>query len=382
MRFTKPTKGKNMSHRSRPPLSGFGAALIGAFSGWLMPGQAGASDFPSLQDLYTGSYRLPPSESPKPVTGKKIWFVSCSQDVSLCAAEAAGTQEAGRLLGWDTTIFDGKYDPAVMANGIRQAIAGKFDAVVLAGADCNGVKGPLAEARDSGLKIVSIEGVDCSVSDPGEPSLFDAAVTYVEGDLIPWVKKYGAWQADYVIAKTGGKAEAIVLVSDEVLVSKLTSEATIEELKRCPGCTVHEVSFSYGSQGPQLQQLAEQALLRFPNANSLIVPADSVILSGVGPAIEASGRDLVVVAAEGQEATMNLVRAGSRQVSAGVGIPSAWEGYAAVDALNRVFNGQPAVNSGAGLQVFDKDHNAGTAGAFNASTDFVAAYKKAWGITE
>ncbi|MDG4897632.1 substrate-binding domain-containing protein [Mesorhizobium sp. WSM4976] len=338
--------------------------------------------FPSLEELYKGTYQGPPTSAPKPVTGKKIWVISCSQDVSLCAAQAQGITDAGKLLGWTTTVFDGKYDPATQGNGIRQAIAGKYDAVVIAGADCAGVKAPLEEARQAGMKVVGIEGADCSVTSPGEQPLFHGEVSYVEGDVISWVKKYGEWQADYIIARTKGKAKVIVFVSDEVLISKLNSEGTIAELKRCSGCEVYEVKFSYASQGPELQQLAEQALLRFPDANGIAVPADSLILSGMGSAIEASGRDIIVMGAEGQQATMDLVRAGSKQVTAGVGIPSAWEGYSAVDMLNRLFQDKEPVGSGAGLQVYDKDHNAGTSGAFSSSTDFIAGFKKAWGISQ
>ena len=357
------------------------AAMASAFfASGLLVGEAAANDFPSLDVLYKGSYAGPPATAPAPVKGKKIWVISCSQDVSLCAAQAEGITEAGKLLGWTTTTFDGKYDPATMGNGVRQAIAGKYDAIVVAGADCSGIKAPLEEARSAGLKILAIEGADCNATDPAEKPLFDATVNYVEGDVINWVKQYGKWQADYLIARTGGKAEVIVFKSDEVLISKLNSEATIDELKRCSGCTAHVVDFSYGFQGPQLQQLAEQSLLRFPKANGIAVPADSVILSGMGAAIEASGRDLVVVAAEGQEATMNLVRSGSKQVTAGVGIPSVWEGYSAVDNLNRLFQGQPTVGSGAGLQIYDKDHNAGTAGAYESAIDFRAGFKKAWGL--
>ncbi|RWD65997.1 MAG: hypothetical protein EOS36_06280 [Mesorhizobium sp.] len=338
--------------------------------------------FPALDELYKGTYQSPPASAPKPVTGKKIWVISCSQDVSLCAAQAQGISEAGDLLGWKTTVFDGKYDPATQGNGIRQAVAGKYDAVVIAGADCAGIKAPLEEARQAQMKVVGIEGADCNVTNAGEQPLFHAEVSYVEGDVISWVKKYGAWQADYIVARTAGKAKVIVFVSDEVLISKLNSEATIAELKRCPGCEVYEVKFSYASQGPELQQLAEQALLRYPNANGIAVPADSLILSGMGSAIEASGRDIIVMGAEGQQATMDLVRSGSKQVTAGVGIPSVWEGYSAVDNLNRLFQNQEPVGSGAGLQVFDKDHNAGTSGPFSASIDFVAGFKKAWGLAQ
>lgn len=357
-------------------------ALLALVGTTMFASSANADDFPTLDELYKGTYQKPQADAPAPVKDKKIWVISCSQDVSLCAAQAQGITEAGELLGWSTTTFDGKYDPATMGNGIRQAIAAKYDAVVIAGADCAGIKAPLEEARAAGLKVLGIEGADCNITDPAEKPLFDATVSYVEGNVIDWVKQYGKWQADYLIAKTGGKAEVIVFVSDEVLISKLNSEATINELKRCADCVVHEVNFSYGFQGPQLQQLAEQSLLRFPKANGIAVPADSVVLSGMGAAIEASGRDVIVVAAEGQEATMNLVRAGSKQVTAGVGIPSVWEGYSAVDNLNRIFQNQPPVSSGAGLQVYDKDHNAGTVGAFEASIDFRSAFKEAWGVAQ
>jgi ribose transport system substrate-binding protein len=336
--------------------------------------------FPGLEGLYKGSYQLPPKTAPKPAAGKKVWVVTCSQDVSVCAGEAQGIADAGKLLGWETTIFDGKYDPATWGNGVRQAIAGKYDAIAITGADCAGIKAPLEEARAAGLKIVAIEGADCDASTPGEKPLFDATVSYVEGDVLSWVKGYGIMQADYLIAKAKGAANVIVFQSDEVLVSKVQSEATVAEVKRCADCTVNVVKFSYTSPAPELQQLAEQALLRFPKTNGIAVPADSVILGGIGAAIDASGRDVTVMGGEGQEAAMALVRSGSRQMTAGVGIPSRWEGYAAVDALIRLFAGEKPVGSGAGLQVFDRDNNAGKAGAYEPDIDYVGAYRKAWGV--
>ena len=58
-----------------------------------------------------------------------------------------------------------------------------------------------------------------------------------------------------------------------------------------------------------------------------------------------------------------------------------WEGYAAIDTLNRFFNGKPPVPEGVGMALITKDHNLPASGdEYKASINFKAAYMKAWGI--
>jgi ribose transport system substrate-binding protein len=63
-----------------------------------------------------GNDRPLPNSGPRPQPGKAVWVVSCSQAAEGCQVPAAGAVEAGKMIGWKMTLFDGKGDPATYAN--------------------------------------------------------------------------------------------------------------------------------------------------------------------------------------------------------------------------------------------------------------------------
>ncbi|HZV74472.1 MAG TPA: substrate-binding domain-containing protein [Conexibacter sp.] len=338
-------------------------------------GGAAAADQQAVDALYKGTYQAPP-QAPKPAPGKSILLLSCGQSLPTCAAAMTGAQEAAGKMGWKTTIFDTKGDPNQASAGIRQALVSKADGVFLYFTDCRLMKQALQEAKSAKLPVVAAESLDCDYG--GGTPLFAATVRYAEGSYADWIAAYGKAQAQYVIAKTGGKAKVLDFVEDDLLGASIQQQAEVAALRACAGCKVYPVKYTIGDLSTGIQQKAQQALLQHPDANATIVQYDAVLLSGVSAATQAAGRKLVVMAAEGDTATMDLVRSG--KVTAGVGIPIEWEGYAGVDALNRLLHGRPTATSGIGLQVYDKDHNTPPSGPYKPPIDFRAAYGKAWGL--
>lgn len=76
---------------------------------------------------------------------------------------------------------------------------------------------------------------------------------------------------------------------------------------------------------------------------------------------------------------MDLVRSGKGRYF-GVGFSNVWEGWAAIDGLNRLLNGQKPANSGMGVQLYDADHNTPASGGYVPPVDFHAAYRASWGV--
>ncbi len=340
----------------------------------------------TVRTLLAGDYGVPPATAPAPARGKSVWYLSCGESISICAAAGAGVVESGNLLGWKTTIFDTKSDPSLVVNGVRQAIAARADAIVLYGLTCADAKQPLADARKAGIKIVGIESFDCSqttqgpVGSTGQPPEFNAQVTYVQGDYAHWIVAYGRAQADWLIARTAGKANVISFIEDDEPAIDQYQAAYLDELRKCSGCSAYVVHFGLPDFGPGLQQKAQQALLKDPAANGVWVPYDGVITSGVGAAIQSSGRTLAVMGGEGEPANLTLVREGGRQQTAGIGIVPGWEGWSAVDCLIRLFDGRRCVGSGIGLQIYEAGHNVPASGGYMPPVDFKASYRKAWGL--
>jgi ribose transport system substrate-binding protein len=341
------------------------------------PGGESSAASAKLDKLYEGTFKRPPTSGPKPATGKTVWLLSCGQALISCSAPIASAEQAASKLGWHTRVFDGKFDPTQYVAGIRQALAAGADGIVTFAIDCQLAKQPLAEAKQAQVPTIGMESIDCA--SPHYSSIVD----YVEGDYGTWETQWGATKATYLAAKSGGKAKVIDFYDDETQASALIDDGFLGEIKKCAACeVVDRVQFTAADVGPKLQQKAEQALLQHPEADAVQIPFDAATLSGIGAAIQASGRgdQLLIVGGEGYPPAVDLVRGGKQQ-DAGSGSAGGWEGYAAIDSLNRLFSGERPAPSGIGLQLFDKTHNVPASGGWDPPVDYRADYAKAWGTS-
>jgi ribose transport system substrate-binding protein len=334
---------------------------------------------------YKGTDRTPPASAPKPQTGKKVWIISPGQVGESASIPTNATKEAGEAIGWKMTIFDGKLDPSTYPTGVRQAVAAKADGIILDAIDCAVVKQALIEARAAKVKTVAFYALDCN--DPsikGDP-LFDGMVNFglQYGDYASLIRAWGAAKADWIIVKTKGKAKVISFKEDEFLVVKYIREGFEQELAKCKSCEiVKTVDLTLADFGPKLQQKAQGALLQHPEANAIHAPYDTLMHFGIASAIMESGRNdqLEAIAGEGFPSNIQLIRDSKGQDAANA-FPAAWTGYAAVDTMNSLFNGQPPQDSGEGFKLIDREHNMPALGkGYEPDVDFRVAYKRAWGV--
>ncbi len=164
-------------------------ALVGvttvAVSGLGAVGSAVAEDVPGfviesqkiVEAGYKGDLQPPPMTGPAAVRGKKVWYISCGQAYVACVQLANGFVEAGKALGWEVTIQDGKATPNVAADIIRQAVAARIDGVAVSYFDCPGIKSALLQAKQGGMPVAALGSLDCS--DPvfgGQEPLFTATL--------------------------------------------------------------------------------------------------------------------------------------------------------------------------------------------------------------
>jgi len=315
-----------------------------------------------------------PSKAPK---GKKLMLLSCGQSISACAFDTGAAAEAAKALGWKTTLYDTKADPTNAAAGIRQAIAGGYDGIFYYYMDCDYARAALAEAKKAKIPVVAAEAFDCNQIDPGAPSLFTYAVHYVEGDYVTYARAWGRTIADHAIWKQGGKSKALAFLDDTSRGSRPILQGFKDEYAKCPECTLHVVKFPFSAFGTKLQGIAAQNLLKYPDVNTTLTTYEAISLE-VAPAVRQSGRNILQFVGEGGEPGLDLIRQGVNGY--GVGYPLDWEGWAAVDALVRIFNGEKPVPSGIGFQTFDKGHYLSPKGRYVAPIDYQSMYRKLWGV--
>jgi ribose transport system substrate-binding protein len=337
-----------------------------------------------LRELYAGTFRDPPTDGPRAARDRKLWIIPAGQVQGAGADATSAAAEAARRMGWDVTLFDGRFDPDRQLGGIRQAVATGADGILLYTIDCPTVQAGLEAARRADIPVVAMESFDCDELEPGAPSLYADYGTYATGTYAEWIEEYGVNQADAVAAQTDGRAKVLLFVETDLEATRRTARGFQRALRRCSGCEIVDtVEFTALDFGPRLQQRAAQALLRHPDANVVVGPYDAPVVSGIAAAVRESGRSdrLFVMGGEGTLPAVELVRE-DNGMDQGLGIPVQWEGLAGLDALNRMFQGRPvAENTGMGVQLWDRERNLPPQGQrFRSPVDFRAAYYRMWGI--
>jgi ribose transport system substrate-binding protein len=335
-----------------------------------------------LTALYKGDFKPPSGPQVGPTQGKNIWFVSIGQAVETSQNLTAGIEASGSKLGWDVTVFDGKFESTRWLTGIQQALASKADGIILFGFDCAPVKAGLEQAEAAGVPVVAVEGQDC------DPELFDYSLTFVDGQgFQEWIEEsFAGNQAKWVVAETKGQAKTIVTVMTDTFVTRIAQPGIERVFDACPTCEIVDVvNFVSLDIGPPLQQKIEQSLNQHPEANSMIAAFDGVMTTGGGAAaLRASGRldDMSIMGGEGSAPGVELIydEAG---IDACSGIDYGWEGYGAATGMARILAGEDpnAGDTGIGSQICDLEHNLPPKGeAYQAPIDYVSAYEEMWGV--
>lgn len=206
----------------------------GSASGAATVGSAAEGHFDAASNvnaLFEGMFTAPQGDSPPPVRGKKVWFISLDQSQVAASNTTKAAEDAAQALGWDVTVFDAKSDPATANNGINQAIASGADAVVSVYWDCSTIKAGLLAAKKANVTRVAIEAIDC----PGSP-LFDHVVSYnnlpafyggLSGDFLNFIPGYQRMLADYLIAKAGAHSKIMFLTETDLGVLKRATEGRV-----------------------------------------------------------------------------------------------------------------------------------------------------------
>lgn len=334
-----------------------------------------------LDALYEGaSYQEPAAEGPSAQKGKKVFMVNVGMQAPTGSKVAESARDAAKILGWKLSVFDGKFQPNLYQEGIRQAIASDADVIWNFAIDCPVARTAFEEAKKAGIPIVSQEAADCSDADPKAPSLFSENLEYSEGSFLDWAEALGAAQADWVIAQTKGRAKVIEIAVPDLIITKALHEGFVAEMKTCDTCEiVQTVQSSAAVLGPELQTKIEQVLLRNPDANSMAFSYDDLITGGGAAAIRGSGRSdgLDVIAGTGFPANNELIRKNQGQ-DAGFGIDYVYETWAAADLVNRFLAGEEGVPGGVGVQVYDAKNGLPDDTYVAPITDFEERYTNIW----
>jgi ribose transport system substrate-binding protein len=337
-----------------------------------------------LDSGYKGTFQPPPASGPKAAAGKSVWVISCGQVEASCAEIADAAMSAGKALGWNMTLFDGKLDPTLYSQGILQAIAAHASGIFTVAVDCSIATSPLKQAKAAGIATVGVSNFDCNdpLADTG-PSLYSTYVKYtgISGygtTYADWKKYNAAW----IIAQTDGKAKVINSYSPGYLVAEYQNQGFMEEMKLCPGCSiVSNLGITATEQaGTGAQEALQTAITQHPQANAVQVGVSGWFGRFANAAIKSSGQtNLAIAGDECDNAAIAAIKAGGPEQMC-VARDFGWESWAAMDELNRQFAspGSAPVDEGLGFEIVDKTHNLPSGSTWTAPFNYQSAYEKIW----
>ncbi len=325
-----------------------------------------------------------PSVATTPPKGINLWIISCLQAADGCSLASAGAEEAAKALGWKVTLFDGKGDPAVYADGVRQAIADSANVIMPVVIDCGTIKAPLQEAKRDGIYVYGLLGIDCTdPSQGGGQSLFDGQASYgsYAKNYVEFGQKLGQLKADYIISRMNGHAKVIEFRGDDLAIVKIIMDAFEKELATCAACeVVDKVNFTLADLGPPLTAKAQAALLAHPEADVIQTPyGDAATWVSTAVQSSAAGRNLLVGGGDGHPHDCQMLENGQLNFTTAYSLQQS--GWAAVDDTIRALNKEPVLDSGIRAGLMDQNNiHCNVAGYFGTTEDYAGNYRNLWGL--
>jgi ribose transport system substrate-binding protein len=359
-----------------------GACSAGTSASTTDSGPATGEAATALATAYKGVTGTPPTAPTTPKAGVNLWVVSCGQQVPSCATPVAGVEEAAKAVGWTVNMCDGQLNPTGWGNCIRQAASAKADVVIPVGIDCVSVQAPMQDAVSAGVAIIGGGGADC-VAAGGTKLMASERLQLPDTSIEDYWKLNGKLQADWLIGRTNGQAQVLLLTFTDPIWGPWITEGFEAELKTCGGCAVvQKLDISNNDMvSNATAQKFSSALLQQPKVNAVSIPVGGWMQAGLSQAIQSSGRaaKLFVSSGFGDASTMDLIRSSAFAFGA-MGYASQWGGYGSVDTAIRVLNGEQPQVQGDGFQMVDKNENLPASGDYEGSVDYKAEYRKLWGV--
>jgi ABC-type sugar transport system substrate-binding protein len=329
-----------------------------------------------------------PTTPTKPQKVKNIVVISCSQ-ATACAREVAGVVSGANVIGWHTTVVDGKGDPNVINAAIRNAVVSGASGIILASTGVGAEVDALRYAKAHHVPVLNNAAITAAQSGVS-PSL-------VAGNNPDPNVLRGRVSADWMIWNSHGKAGVIIFrTTDAGLQTR--DAATVARLKQCAGCKIlfqDVVGFNITTT-PKMTQEINSILDRFGNQVKYIRDPYSAADAFAVPALQARARSDVQVLSDAPSTLQMQQCYQGKNIGAVYGDDLTWVGWEAVDEMNRIL-AHPGVTPPAenteyvmllspakAYEVAGTPKSATCPASLNFSAgnpiNYQAQYKKLWGI--
>lgn len=317
----------------------------------------------------------PPFDARKVMAGKKLLTIPVSSANPFTKNIDLAMIATAKQVGFEVVEWENQARPTQWVQGMEYAINNKFDAIDMLGGTDPAVLGPqVQEAKKAGVKVFVSHLYDTNMKP--DPSV-DLSLP------IPY-HEVGRILAAWVSVQTHGKANVLVIGSDEIVPTKSYVKGFTDGLaKMCgPGCKSSYVNAPVPEWSTKIQPSVQSALLADPTIN-YVVPIYDSMSQFVIPAIRITGKhDTVKIATfNGTPFVIDAVRNGDVEMDIGESL--GWIARSILDGYMRRFAGLPDDKElYVPLYIFDKSNaaTAGTPAGYDQGygNQHVAGYAKLW----
>lgn len=313
-----------------------------------------------------------PVTGPAAVSGKTLVYVAQTMTNPGVAGVAEGVREAAAAIGWQVRVIDGEGTPAGLQAAVSQAVTLAPSGIVIGGFDPRLTARQTADARAAGITLIGWHAVG-SPGPGADPALFTNITTNVE--------EVAGISADWVIARSGGSAGAVVFTDDSIPFARNKAELIRRRLAGCAGVALlASENIPIPDAGQRTPQEVSSLLSRFGERWTDSVAVNDLYFADAAPALRAAGRPgggppFNIGAGDGDPSAFQRINSRGYQ-AATVPEPLSQQGWQAVDEFNRAFAGRPASGYVAPVHVVTA-RNAGGASSWDPE-GYREAYRRIW----
>jgi ribose transport system substrate-binding protein len=305
--------------------------------------------------------------------GKTVFLIPETSAVPFLTAIDDSIVAVGKQLGVKVVVYPNQGQSTQWVQGMNQAIAQKANAIIL-GAPPEQLQPQLAQAKAAGIPVDVLHLYDRVMPRPKN----------ITSTVFAPFTAAARLEADWVILDTNGKADAVIITSNEVPPSRYIVAAMQAEFrKHCPSCKTTVIDVPAADWGTKMQPATQSALIKDTNVNYVIPIYDSAS-QFVIPGILAAGRSgkVKIASYNGTPFVLGDIKS-KNTVVMDVGESQDWIGHANMDQVLRLLTGHKAItNAQTPIRVFTSNNITAVGNPPNPNKAFgnsyVAGYTKLW----
>jgi ribose transport system substrate-binding protein len=313
----------------------------------------------------------PPRSGPSAVSGKSLTLVPCASNDLACETEVTEVRQVAETLGWTSTIINPAGTPSKEAAAVQEATTNGSSGIFTVAVTASTIPAALSSAKSDHL----FSGCFACINHAGLYNfILPTQTAYVNSGYELAAKAY---------VNTHGHLRAIVISDDEFEVAVLRNDGIMKFINACtkaggdckvlakPSILIAKISTTVP---PEIVSVARSN----PTWNALFTPYDGAFVyiipalarAGVKKTQKAYGFDPV-------QQDMEWIRTGHIEAAA-VASPYKTIAYAAVDDLNRLFQGKPVVTQHIKLKLIDPQNVRAAGTLYQGTGNAAPAYLKIW----